>query len=77
MRWSLKQHEDQHAHGFGKDFKDRAIWVRVPKPQEVRRKDRKKKERKGGRKEQRKKERTKDRYVLVKKKTVNFTDAHK
>lgn len=64
MRWSLKQHEDQHAHGFGKDIKDRAIWVGVPKPQEGRKerqkekrtKERKKKERKKGRKGGTKKE---------------------
>lgn len=61
MRWSLKQHEDQHAHGFGKDIKDRAIWVRVPKPQEVRKE--RQKERKKGRKEGTKKERKNERQI--------------
>lgn len=84
MRWSLKQHEDQHAHGFGKDIKDRAIWVRVLKPQEVRKERQKEKkrekDRKKGRKEGTKKERKKERKTDISwwgKKTVNFTDYHK
>lgn len=43
MCMPLKQHDNQHAHGFGKDIKGRAIWVSVPKPQDGRKKERKKK----------------------------------
>lgn len=31
---AMKQHDNQHAHGFGKDIKDQAIWVKLLKPQE-------------------------------------------
>lgn len=57
---AMKQHDNQHARGFGKDIKGRAIWVRLSKPQEGRRDE-------GGRgrkEEKRQKERN---YMDVKK----------
>lgn len=30
----MKQHDNQHAQGFGNDIKDEAIWVRLLRPQE-------------------------------------------
>lgn len=47
---AMKQHDNQHAHGFGKDIKDCAIWAKLPTPQEGRRKGERKKESKQERK---------------------------